>query len=303
MADYETPTIIKAARAADTFKAALLYRSVGLSPIPCQGKQAAVDWKLYQRHAASSYQIMKWHDDRLFGNVAIIGGAVSGNLVFVDLDGPRAVEAFERNFPELLDTFTVQSGSGQGAHLYFTCKQLPPTTRVVGCSYGNVELRSTGTYVVAPPSIHPVSGKPYLLTRAIRPMVVDHLNDVIDWIKVLMRQKHGGNMPPPTGTAPSATLVRPEAWASAALQGECDKVMRAGEGGANNQLNVSAFKLGQIVALGKLEKANVELALFGAALACGYVARDGEAQTRRTITSGLNAGMRLDKSRPSRSSS
>lgn len=300
--DLETPTIVKAARASNTFRAALIYRGAGISVIPCQGKQATVDWRIYQQRAATSAQIMLWDDQRLFGNVAILGGAVSGNLAFIDLDGQRAVDAFELNFPELLDTFTVRSGSGQGAHLYFYCKQLPPTTRVVECAYGNVELRSTGTYVVAPPSIHPVSGNPYLLTRSVRPMVVDHLNDVIDWIKQLMRQKHGGQMPPPVGSTP-ATLKRPEAWAAAALQGECDKVMRAGEGGANNQLNLSAFKLGQIVALGKLDRANVELALFGAALACGYVARDGEGQTRRTIASGLNAGMRSDKVRPSRSSS
>ncbi|NUQ07190.1 MAG: bifunctional DNA primase/polymerase [Anaerolineae bacterium] len=296
MADLETPTIVKAARSRSSFYAALLYHVCDISVLPCNGKIPAVDWRALQYRAAGSYQIMKWSDDGLFGNVGVICGAVSDHLVVMDLDGDKAIEAFALTFPELTATYTVRTGSGHGKHLYFYARRLPPTTRVVGTVYGNIELRANGCYVIAPPSIHPVTGIAYALDNAVRPLTVDHLDDVVTWIKRLMAEKNGGSLPPATSrTNPVRQATR---WAQAALADECRKVRSAPEGGQNVQLNLSAFKLGQLVANRVIDRLTVEETLYDAAVSSGYVARDGAGAARRTIASGLNAGMSPDKARP-----
>jgi hypothetical protein len=75
-------------------------------------------------------------------------------------------------------------------------------------------------------------------------------------------------------------------WARAALAAELAAVTAATPGERNNQLNRSAFALGQIVAGGSLARAEVEAALTAAALALGL----GEVEIRPTVRSGLDAG-------------
>jgi len=279
------PAIRFASRGQSTFYAALHYAELGMSVLPCNGKLPAIDWRSLQTRRASFPQIERWDDLHLFGNVGIIAGAVSGNLVIIDLDGDAAVTAFETEFHDLTDTYSVASGSGHGRHIYLYTDRLMPTTRVTGCAYGNIELRSTGCYVIAPPSIHP-NGKPYTIHNPTEIARLPHLDRVVDWIKDLMKQKHGGSMP----AATNAGVVRQASpWAAAALRDEARKVAATNQGGANIQLNRSAFKLGQIIAKGAIDRVQVENTLLAAA--AGLSARDGEAATRRTIKSGIDAGM------------
>ena len=46
-----------------------------------------------------------------------------------------------------------------------------------------------------------------------------------------------------------------------------------------------------MIARGWIQRADVEAVLYGAAMACGLVQEDGEAQTRKTLASGINSGM------------
>jgi putative DNA primase/helicase len=62
--------------------------------------------------------------------------------------------------------------------------------------------------------------------------------------------------------------------------------------GRNNALNGAAWTLGRWIAAGALEQAEVEDALYTAAVANGLVADDGERQCWATIRSGLGAGLR-----------
>jgi hypothetical protein len=281
------PATVQAARSETTFAAALAYSSLGLSVLPCKGKEPALRyWKHLQTQRANRPEIFKWAEMGLFGNVGIIGGAVSG-VVMVDLDGLNAVEAFSLTFPHLLNTFSVTSGSGLGAHLYYAPEVIPPTTRVSGSLYGGIELRAHGAYVVAPPSIHPISGKPYTIARALPIMQVPHLREVVEWIKSLMAQKHGGQLPPAAGKYQPVRKI--DAWAAAALERESGAVRAAAAGARNDTLNRAAFKLGQLVQQGRLSRADVEQALMSAA--AGLSATDGEQTVIRTINSGLTAGM------------
>jgi hypothetical protein len=81
------------------------------------------------------------------------------------------------------------------------------------------------------------------------------------------------------------------AYAQAALDQECRTLART-TSGRNQQLNASAFSLGQLVGAGVLDRRVVDHQLLEAAEACGYVAKDGIAAARATIRSGLDRGER-----------
>jgi hypothetical protein len=75
--------------------------------------------------------------------------------------------------------------------------------------------------------------------------------------------------------------------ALATLERGVNRVRTAGPGTRNSTLNLVAFRLGQLIATRALDRATVEMALTGAALAAGL----GEREVERTIRSGLEAGL------------
>ncbi len=90
---------------------------------------------------------------------------------------------------------------------------------------------------------------------------------------------------------------RADAYARAALDRECELAATTGHG-RNDQLNSSAFSLGQIVGAGLLDRGEVERRLFDAARASGYVGKDGPLAARSTIKSGLDHGLREPRTAP-----
>jgi hypothetical protein len=79
-------------------------------------------------------------------------------------------------------------------------------------------------------------------------------------------------------------------YAIAALERECAAVTNAKTGARNDQLNKSAFNLGQLIADKALDENEIRKRLYNAAVACGYVRDDGEEAALNTIESGLAAG-------------
>lgn len=280
---------IRLAERASVCAAALYYLNAGISVLPCKGKAPAIKWEHLTTRRANARTVEAWDAVGLLENVGIIGGAVSNGLCIIDLDGLDAVSAFQQQFPALLDTYTVTSGSGNGQHVYLYARTIPPTTRVTGCAVGNVELRAHGAYVVAPPSIHPVTNQPYTVAHEAGIARVDDLNGVVEWIKELMREKHGGDLPAARGTHRPTVVVDVEPWAAAALAGECEAVARE-QTGRNDRLFIAALKMGSMIASGFLNRVDVENDLFQAARHLS--ADDGEAATWRTIASGIRTGMK-----------
>lgn len=279
------PAILQAAEAANLFEAALYYAALGFSVLPLRGKKPALlNWHERQERRADTALIERWDRAGLLDNIGIVCGQVSGNLAVVDLDGDDAIIAFYSQFPDLLNTYTVATGSGHGAHLYFRCDELPPTTRAMNTPYGNVELRTNGCYVVAPPSLHPDTGKMYVVSNASDLLHIHSLYHVGAWACGLKQSEE----PQPARSAEPVRAATP--WAQAALNAECTAVRFAPENSRNNTLNRAAFKLGQLVQRGLLSRSEVEAALFDAAKHLS--ATDGEAATRKTIKSGLEAGLR-----------
>ncbi|MCK9487492.1 MAG: bifunctional DNA primase/polymerase [Dehalococcoidia bacterium] len=91
---------------------------------------------------------------------ALIGAVVPDSLIVLDLD-PRnggSVEALEALAEPLPETLTVLSGRQDGGrHLYF----LRPAGQFTSTRVpAGVDLKVHG-YMIMPPSLHPVTGKPY----------------------------------------------------------------------------------------------------------------------------------------------
>lgn len=289
------PAILLPAHAPNVYLAARLYAAMGLSVLACSGKKPALShWAHLQSRAATSPTIDLWNSTGLLENVGIICGAVSGNLAVIDLDGAAAVNRFEAIFPELTDTYAVRSGSGQGKHFYYFCDRLPPTT-LYKHPGGNFELRANGMYVVAPPSVHPDSLRNYTVAQETDIRHVSDLQQVVELLRSLIADKHGGEMPPP---ANAVKVVNATAYGRAALIGECDKVRAAFVGARNSVLYEAALRMGSLITDGKIGRADVEQALFNAAHALSET--DGEGATRRTIDSGINAGMENSRERSKR---
>ncbi|MGH9157667.1 MAG: hypothetical protein ACRD1K_17940 [Acidimicrobiales bacterium] len=105
-----------------------------------------------------------------------------------------------------------------------------------------------------------------------------------EWLERLLR-------PPEPKPAPPAAAWRPgpdtTAWAKAALEGELRRLRQAQPGMRNHTLNKVAYRLGQIIAGGGLDEAEVEGALINGARSLGL----GERETVATIDSGLSAGV------------
>ena len=102
------------------------------------------------------------------------------------------------------------------------------------------------------------------------------------------QQRQTGTIPVHgTASAPARRAGERPNYVAAALADECRQVREAPEGQRNHQLNVSAVKLGRLVAGELLDEDTVRAELTGAARVAGLTARE----TGRTISSGLRKGM------------
>jgi hypothetical protein len=228
-------------------------------------------------------------------NIGIACGP--SGLVVVDLDQPKPdqvpppayrapgirdggdvlaalCEANDQPLP--VDTYTVRTGSG-GTHLYFTA----PAGEILRNSAGRlgwlIDTRARGGYVIAAGSTVDHRGYELLVDTDPAPLpswLTDRLTD-----------------PAPGADQPRSVAGSPTAYAAAALRGELDRVLAAGQGTRNHTLNAAAFALGQLAAGGLLTRQLVQDALTLAGQAIGLDARECAA----TIRSGLDAGARTPR--------
>jgi hypothetical protein len=204
------PAIVRASPTIDCFKAALAYRQQGLSVLPLKGKRPSLpSWTEFQSRIATEDEIRDWHRDDLLQNVGIVCGKVSNNLVVIDFDGLAAYNAFTTLYPALAETFTVRTGSGQGMHVYLYVDTLPATTKAMDTPIGNIELRSDGSQVAAPPSLHPVTGEAYQVERALDIKRVPDLADVVTWTERFKSSKAKSSWRPPRHIPSTASSINP----------------------------------------------------------------------------------------------
>lgn len=270
----------------DVLSKALAIAEHGNVPIPLIGKRPAIsDWQNL-RHVTAE-QIQQWHDAGLLQNVGLLCGEASGNVVVLDFDGVGGYDAFCAAFPALADTYTVATGSGNGMHVYLKVNRLPKSTGQLNVPGGHVEIKSTGRQVVIPPSIHPETGNPYTVHKRAAAMEVATIDELLDWIAEHNPKDEPPPLPAPTPNPTGAN----EAYALAALNSEANALASASQGGRNNALNISAMKLGQLVASGHLTRDQVFAALYAACQSNGLMAEDGPRSFEATFNSGYEAGL------------
>lgn len=130
----------------DRFEIVVRYWDRGFSVIPLKpkSKEPYIAWKEYQTRPPSYDELNKWRsiwEDG--GNIGIICGKVSDNLIIVDLDNQKIFDNFTNEYPELIKTWVVKTS--RGYHVWLKCKD----TKSRGM------VRGEGMYVVVPPSVHP----------------------------------------------------------------------------------------------------------------------------------------------------
>lgn len=193
----------------------------------------------------------------------------------------------------------VDTPSG-GRHIYFR----QPEGRAHGNREGllkgrGINIRGLGGYVVAPGALRADGEGAYQPVTAgalmAAPLVPDWLYALID---PPSSPSSVAEPEPRARAAPPLSETRLGRYADKAVAAELDAIRAAGKGGRNNQLNRSAFALGQMVGAGWLSEANALSLLTAAAEACGLAADDGLPACLATIRSGLRKGRTFPREAP-----
>ena len=234
-------------------------------------------------------QIAAWWSQWPQANIASrVGGIGEDGAVVIDIDSPAGRVADLGLSREDLETVRAFSGGG-GEHLFY---QVPAGTNFTNSNVllpDGIDVRAGNGYLLLWPSRH-ASGQRYRWQPGHAPWQIG-LRSVPDRLLPRLKTKDQVVTPvPPIARRNEgpATDRTGHPYAEAALHRELQALQTATAGGRNNQLNLASFKLGQFVGAGFLDRVEVEQLLTEAALAIGL----GEAETRKTIQSGLEAGLR-----------
>ncbi|MBU4603189.1 bifunctional DNA primase/polymerase, partial [bacterium] len=126
------------------------YLKYDYSLIPIdKEKKPYIYWKSYQYKKANIEDIFDWCNKFSDINIGIVTGDIS-KLVVIDVDDINLLPELKEFLPEIKETTRVRTR--RGYHYYFSLngEQVKSTNSLFG---KRIELKSNGTYVVAPPSI------------------------------------------------------------------------------------------------------------------------------------------------------
>lgn len=224
-------------------------------------------------------QIERWWSRWPNANVAVRTGEVS-RLVVIDIDpehgGEDSLDRLIAAHGCLPAGRVVRTGSG-GRHLYFRHPGVVVRNDAGRRLGPGLDIRGDGGYVIAPPSRHGCGGR-YIVTG--HGGVIPGLPD---WLEHRLCPSAPKRAVPQRTWRPAGDTTK---WARAAFQGELRRLEEAQPGMRNHTLNKVAYRLGQIIADGRLDEAEVEGALVGQAVSIGLSEREAAA----TVASGLSAG-------------
>lgn len=196
------------------------------------------------------------------------------NIAVIDIDPRNGATAKPSDFA----TTRVVQTPGMGWHLYY---RVPEDVALRGQYGQGIDVKRGGKgYVLAPPSVN-AEGVAYVLIASGEPTPMPE-----EMLTALRK-----DAPKPTITAEGFHY---SLYGQRALENECGRMALAREGGRNQQLNKSAFAVGQLVAGGELEEHHALEELHVAAERAGLDAEE----VHRTIASGFDAGVRDPRSAP-----
>lgn len=213
------------------------------------------------------------------GLLAVRTGAVSGiAVVDTDPDGLPEMRSMVAD-GRLPRTRTAITGR-DGYHMVYAHPGGMKIRSGASLIAAGIDSKADLGYVVAPPSVHPNTRKPYRwVTPLDEPLALlpPHL---VDRLREPDQVARPTPKPMPTGQAANR-------YGEAALRGELEKLLATPEGVRNDTLaKESAFALGQLVAGGVLDHDRTAAMLQAAGEQIGL--EPGE--TRRAIASGFRAG-------------
>ncbi len=272
----------------------LLARGLSPIPVPYQSKKCTFTGWPSLRLTADD---LPRYFNGTRSNIGTLLGEPAGWIVDVDIDHAAALTLAD----SILPTTGMEWGraSKPRSHRLYRLTRPVETRKWTSTNAGMlVELRSTGCQTIAPGSTHP-SGETVRWDADGEPATIDpdQLIAAIDQLAARVRAELGARPTAPcrTGpTSPTTTPQRPSNYGREALRREADSVAGAGVGTRNDTLNGAAFNVGTLVGGGELDRHDAESALVAAARSCGLP----EPEARRTITSGLSAGMEHPRQRP-----
>lgn len=243
------------------------------------------------------------------GNVGILAGH---GYVGVDQDDPAAFEGLE-----LPTTLTWETRPGRLGML-FRCSDVGEALEGIGKKRDQAqlklfkdgkpcgEIKLQRTYQVIPPSWKTLEGGQranYKLVDSSQPAEVSlvWLISELQTLGITFTSRREQNYAKLEGMGREARKRRAETdeqkarkYAEAALRNEAQKMSNTPNGNRNEQLNKSAFALGQVVAVGLLSKAEATRELTRAATHAGLEPEE----IRATIASGLESGSRHPREIP-----
>jgi hypothetical protein len=142
------------------------YHELGFSFFPVEWRRKApplLEWKEFQSRRPSWEEVEGWLSKFAVFNVAVVCGRVS-QLFVIDFDSEGAFYGWLNSLdPDtralvLAKCWVVETGKGFHVYARPESPDLVPRTKI-RCREG-VDVKGEGSYVIAPPSMHP-SGKPY----------------------------------------------------------------------------------------------------------------------------------------------
>lgn len=245
-------------------------------------------------------QVREWWQRWPGASIGLACGKASGCWVLdVDAKAPKggmpglqALADYERVHGRLPDTLCADTGSG-GLHLFFS---LPEGRRIrnrarirsIDGVRSGLDVRSTGGYVVLPPSPH-ASGQRYRWRND-----ADILEAPL-WLLDLV------DPPAPVAAAPAARPAadsdsRDRRYCLGALHHACGRIASATEGQRHNTLNREAYTIGGYVGAGWLRAEEAEEDLIAAGMAAGKK----NSEVRRTVSDAIEAGSEHPRNPPPR---
>jgi len=148
------------------------YSNYGFSVIPL-GKNAGFwgnaenelkrpslkSWEKYHTTRPTREELEQWLKDGLFVNIGVICGHVSNDLVVIDIDDAKIPIDIGLNLKKVIESGSWVVKTGKGFHIY--CRHHDNPGPIKRPMKYKIEYRANSGYVVAPPSIHPVTKTEY----------------------------------------------------------------------------------------------------------------------------------------------
>ncbi len=172
-----------------TLEHALAYYDAGFNVMPLQGKRPVMSsWDSLKDKRSDRDRVEGYFTRNPQSNVGIICGAVS-NLTVVDFDvkvfkdQPGLLEQAKQAFlKEYKSPLMVETGTG-GYHAYFQYARGSKNHTALKVGALSLDVKTQGGYVVAPPSIHPDTQRPYAWLQA--DMDINMIPDLMDMLPTL----------------------------------------------------------------------------------------------------------------------